>query len=76
MLIKVLITLISIFIWIIISKNSNINNEVFNMDDNKKLICAAAGAIGALAAVSATVFAVKQHKKKQMILMKCLKTNK
>ncbi|WP_405353142.1 hypothetical protein [Ruminococcus sp.] len=39
------------------------------MDDNKKLICAAAGAIGALAAVSATVFAVKQHKKKQNALL-------
>lgn len=35
------------------------------MDDNKKLICAAAGALGALVAVSATVFAIKQHKKKQ-----------
>ncbi len=30
------------------------------MDDNKKLICAAAGALGALVAVSATVFAIKQ----------------
>lgn len=39
------------------------------MNDNKKLICAAAGAIGALVAVSATVFAVKQHKKKQNALL-------
>lgn len=39
------------------------------MDDNKKLICAAAGAIAALAAVSVTVFAVKQHKKKQNALL-------
>lgn len=39
------------------------------MDDNKKLICAAAGALGALVAVSATVFAVKQHKKKQNAML-------
>ena len=39
------------------------------MDDNKKLICAAAGALGALIAVSATVFAVKQHKKKQNAML-------
>lgn len=50
------------------------------MDDNKKLLCAAAGALGALLAVSATVFAVKQHKKKQnAILIKeldcCLETD-
>ena len=45
------------------------NNEVFSMNDNKKLICAAAGAIGALVAVSATVFAVKQHKKKKNAML-------
>lgn len=39
------------------------------MDDNKKLICAAAGALGALVAVSATVFAIKQHKKKQNAML-------
>lgn len=39
------------------------------MDDNKKLICAAAGALGALAAVSATVFAIKRHKKKQNAML-------
>lgn len=39
------------------------------MDNNKKLICAAAGALGALVAVSATVFAVKQHKKKQNAML-------
>lgn len=39
------------------------------MDDNKKLICAAAGALGALVAVSATVFAIKQHKKKQSAML-------
>ena len=39
------------------------------MNDNKKLICAAAGAIGALVAVSATVFAVKQHKKKKNAML-------
>lgn len=39
------------------------------MDDNKKLICAAAGALGALVAVSATVFAIKQHKKKQYAML-------
>lgn len=50
-------------------KNKNIIDEVFNMDDNKKLICAAAGALGALVAVSATVFAIKQHKKKQNAML-------
>lgn len=39
------------------------------MDDNKKLICAAAGALGALVAVSATVFAIKQHKKKKNAML-------
>lgn len=39
------------------------------MDDNKKLICAAAGALGALVAVSATVFAIKQHKEKQNAML-------
>ena len=39
------------------------------MDDNKKLICAAAGALGAIVAVSATVFAIKQHKKKQNAML-------
>lgn len=39
------------------------------MEDNKKLICAAAGALGALVAVSATVFAIKQHKKKQNAML-------